>query len=107
MINTLPKVLFSLKPFPFIYRIPMYIPMLEIRKSEIDSIRKGRRVIIVTPDFSPKEESMMAESIINIIINIDNTNVNIPNDLAFNCFLKRSIIKNRLNYVWSQHEKIS
>jgi len=75
----------------------MYIPKKEISKRDIDSTRKGSRVVTTTPDSRPKIERMIVEIIISTTINIDNTNIKIPKVLASNCFLKISILENRGN----------
>ncbi len=73
----------------------MYIPKKEISKREIDSTRKGSSIVTTTPDSRAKMERMIVEVIISTTVNIDNTNINIPKDLASNCFLKISMLKHR------------
>lgn len=77
IINNSPLCLFCLKPFPFIYLIPTYIPKTEKARATIESKKKGAIVDMFTPDSSLKRVKKDTKQRVAKSIRIENISKNL------------------------------
>ena len=93
VINNIPKEVFFLKPLPFKYLIPTYIPIPEIVRVNIERKKNGKSISKLTPEAIPKAGRMIKAMMVVRSINTDGIKISIPKLLDFNCFLNISILK--------------
>jgi hypothetical protein len=106
IINIVPKTLFFLNIFPFIYLIPIYMPRPEIIRTKKERIRKGRMLNILTPEERPKEGTINKEIIIPSRNSIERVKVIIPTVLDFNFMFRISILQGYFYYLCLSIKKI-